>query len=101
MPVNPDLFNKIIKTLCQGQSPRGTRGNGQIKVAFLLEECSSKMDPTQIKKRLYHFVFYCPPTQHIFPELMVPIFAELNNHYSVLEMTVQAIVVQRLSENWV
>ena len=38
MPVNPDLFNKIIKTLCQGQSPGGTRGNGQIKVAFLLEK---------------------------------------------------------------
>ena len=32
------LFNKIIKTLCQGQWPRGSRKNGQINVAFLLEK---------------------------------------------------------------
>ena len=31
-------FNKFIKTLCQGHWPRGTRRNGQNKVAFLLEK---------------------------------------------------------------
>ncbi len=30
--------NALGKTLCQGQWPRGTRGNGQIKVTFLLEK---------------------------------------------------------------
>ncbi len=33
----PRPSNKISKTLCPGQWPRGTRENGQIKVAFLLE----------------------------------------------------------------
>ncbi len=30
--------NKIIKTIGQGHWPRGTRENGQINVAFLLEK---------------------------------------------------------------
>ncbi len=34
----PRPFNKIIKTLCQGQWPRGTWENVQIKVAFLFEK---------------------------------------------------------------
>ena len=43
MPVNmgsllPRPFNKIIKTLCHGQWPRGTEENGQIKVAFLFKK---------------------------------------------------------------
>ncbi len=31
-------FNKMIKTLCKGHWPRGTKENGQINVAFLLEK---------------------------------------------------------------
>ena len=68
------------------------------------------MDLNQIKKHLRHFIFLLPPdSAHISrttgPTEMVHIliFAELNMeyHYSVLEMTVPAILVQKMSENWV
>ena len=71
---------------------------------------SSKMDPTKIEKSLHHFIFLLPPdSSHISrttgPSEMVhlSIFIELNKeyHYSGLEMAVQTIIVQRLSENWV
>ena len=68
------------------------------------------MDPTKIKKYLHHFIFLLPPdSSHISrttgPKEMVhlSIFAEFNKeyHYSGLEMAVQIITVQTLSENWV
>ena len=71
---------------------------------------SSKMDPTKIKKHLHHFIFLLPPdSAHISrttgPTEMVhlSISAELNKeyHYSVLEMTVKIIIVQKLSKTWV
>ena len=37
IPMNLGSYT-IIKTLCQGQWPRGTRKNGHIKVSFLLEK---------------------------------------------------------------
>ena len=43
MSVKLELQNHI-KTLCQGQRPRGTRKNGQINVAFLLEKGHEKTD---------------------------------------------------------
>ncbi len=67
------------------------------------------MDPTKIKNHLHHFILLLPPDSvHISrttgPTEMVhlPIFAGLNKeyHYSILEMNVQTIIVQKLSENW-
>ncbi len=63
---------------------------------------SSKMDPTQIKKQLHHFIFVIALRLSAYLQIYRPtemvhlsIFAELNMeyHYCVLEITVQTVIV--------
>ncbi len=49
-----------------------TLGHRQLIFWYSFPSDSSKMDPTQIKNHLHHFIFYCPPTQHISQELLIP-----------------------------
>ena len=52
-------YKKIIKTLCQGQWPRGTGENGTIKVAFLSEKsvpvCLQSKPNAHLKTKLMIF----------------------------------------------
>ena len=84
-------------------------GHRQLIFWYAFPPDSSKMDRTQIKKTPPPFNFFIAPdsthiSRTIGPTELVhlSIFAGIYRkyYYSVLEMTFQTFIVQKLSENW-
>ncbi len=96
--VQSNILNWTIQVLIR-------LGHRQLIFWYAFSADSSKMDPTKIKNHLHHSIFLLPPdSAHISrttgPTEMVHLstLAGLNkeNHYSILEMNVQAIIVKKI-----